>query len=134
MTRGGHWNETELMTAKAMFEAGESYHSIADAIGRSPMAIYDKLRSKFRLCRGAPDAYDGPPIPLTAECQAYRQDCKLGSQILREACLDHFCRIANRAGLGLDDVLFAYRNGGPAPVPGTERVYRGQGAQKALAA
>lgn len=77
--------------------------------------------------------WDGPPIGLTKEDEGHRQDAKLGSQILREACLDHFCRIANSRGLSLADVTDAYANGEPAREPGTERVYRGQAAERMAA-
>lgn len=61
-----------------------------------------------------------------------RKDARLGSQILREACLDLFCRLANDSGIALDDVLTAYRNE-RSRIPGTERVYRGQAAERMAA-
>jgi hypothetical protein len=35
----------------------------------------------------------------------YRADCKLGSQILREACLDLFQRTANRYLISMSDAM-----------------------------
>lgn len=89
------------------------------------------MRGRPRLEQ--PGYYDGPAIPLTTECQRWRLDAKLGSQILREACLDHFCQIANSNGLSLADVTADYANGRAPKEPGTERVYRGQAAERMAA-
>lgn len=81
-----------------------------------------------------PHYYDGPAIPLTTECMRLRQDAKLGSQILREACMDLFCRTANRYMIALDDAMACHLGYHSKPViPGTERVYRGQAAERMAA-
>lgn len=61
--------------------------------------------------------YDGPPIPLTMECQKYRQDCKLGSILLGGAIRDLLCRME-------PDAAVAVLGGPRKPTPGTERVYK----------
>lgn len=64
-----------------------------------------------------------------------RSDAKLGSQVLREACLDLFQRTANRFQIKMDDAMACHLGHHSKPViPGTERVLRGQAAQRALAA
>lgn len=76
-----------------------------------------------------------PGIGLEKPEEAYRKDCKLGSMILREACLDLFCRTANRYHIGLDDAMACHLGYHAKPiVPGCERVLRGQGAMRKLAA
>lgn len=91
------------------------------------------MRGRPRLAQ--PGYYDGPPIPLTKECQAYRQDAKLGSQILREACLDLFCRTANRYRISMNDAMACHLGYHARPViPGCEKALRGQFAARRLAA
>lgn len=64
-----------------------------------------------------------------------RRDAKLGSQILREACLDLFQRTANKYMIRMDDAMACHLGyHSRVVIPGTERVYRGQGAERALAA
>jgi hypothetical protein len=65
----------------------------------------------------------------------YRKDCKLGSQILREACLDLFCRTANRFHISMDDAMAKHLGTHVRPIiPGCEKAIRGQFAQRKLAA
>lgn len=74
-------------------------------------------------------------IGLEQSDASYRKDCKLGSQILREACLDLFCRTANRYMVSLDDAMACHLGYHAKPViPGCERVIRGQFAERRLAA
>lgn len=76
-----------------------------------------------------------PGIGLEKTEQAYRQDCKLGSQLLREACLDLYCRTANRYQINLDDAMACHLGLHARPVvPGCERAIRGQFAKRRLAA
>jgi hypothetical protein len=44
-------------------------------------------------------------IGLDPVTDSYRKDAKLGSVVLREACLDLFCRTANRYQISLDDAM-----------------------------
>jgi hypothetical protein len=77
----------------------------------------------------------GPAIPLTYECQRYRIGCKHGSQLLREFCLDLFQRTANRERISMDAAM-ACHLGHHSPIvrkPGTERVVRGQAAERIAA-
>lgn len=96
------------------------------------------MRGRPRL--EAPQYYDGPAIALTKEDQHYRQDCKLGSTILREACMDLFCRTANRYGVKLASAI-ARHGCDPQFLTGivsasdpSKPVLRGQLAQRRLAA
>ena len=69
--------------------------------------------------------YDGPPIPLDKDDISLRLDAKLGSQILREACLDLFCRTANRYQISLDDAMACHLGYHAKPViPGMERALK----------
>jgi hypothetical protein len=64
-----------------------------------------------------------------------RKDAKLGSQILREACLDLYQRTANRYKISMDDAMACHLGYHARPViPGCERAIRGQFAQRRLAA
>jgi len=64
-----------------------------------------------------------------------KADAKLGSMILREACLDLFQRTANRNDIPMDEAMDSHLGKHTKVIiPGTERVLRGQGAQRMLAA
>lgn len=64
----------------------------------------------------------------------HREDCKLGSMILREACLDLFQRTSNRYQIKLDDAMACHLGfHSKIVIPGTERIYRGQAAERLAA-
>jgi hypothetical protein len=131
---GTHWSQEELIAAKAMFDAGSSYAEIGEKLGRTDTAIYDRLLREFKISRMRPEYFDGPAIGLTVECQRIRKDAKLGSQILREACLDLFQRTANKYMIRMDDAMACHLGHHSKPViPGTERVIRGQAAERLAA-
>ena len=66
---------------------------------------------------------------------ARRKDAKLGSAILRTACLDLFQRTANRYQIRMADAMACHLGYHSKPViPGTERIHRGQFAERRLAA
>lgn len=65
----------------------------------------------------------------------HRKDAKLGSMILREACLDMFQRTANRFQIKMEDAMACHLGFHSKPIiPGTENAIRGQRAQRMLAA
>jgi hypothetical protein len=65
----------------------------------------------------------------------HRKDAKLGSMVLRELCLDLFSRTANRYNISMDDAMACHLGYHSKPaLPGTERIHRGQFAQRRLAA
>lgn len=67
--------------------------------------------------------------------QHFDQDARLGSQILRVACLDLFQRTASRYMIGLDDAMACHLGYHSRPaIPGCERAIRGQFAERRLAA
>jgi hypothetical protein len=122
MKHGTHWSLADLATARLMYDRGAQYEDIAEVIGRSAVAVYDMLRKRFGATR-VPEYFLGDPIGLTMECERYRRDCKLGSQILREACMDMFCRTANASGISLDEAISGHLGRHERPIiPGTERV------------
>lgn len=132
---GTHWTESELATAKAEYLNGADYGAIGAMIGRSAAAVYDMLRKKLgALPTPQPSYFDGPPIGITMDDERHQKDCRLGSQILREACMDLFCRTANRYMVSLDDAMACHLGyHAPPKKPGTERVYRGQAAERLAA-
>lgn len=66
---------------------------------------------------------------------AHEKDARLGSQLLREACIDLFCKTSNRYMISLDDAMACHLGYHARPViPGCERAIRGQFAQRRLAA
>lgn len=65
----------------------------------------------------------------------HRQDARLGSALLREMCLDLFQRTANAKQVGMDDAMAEHLGRhSRMTIPGTERIIRGQAAQRMLAA
>ena len=46
-----------------------------------------------------------PGIGQQKPDETYRKNCAIGSEILREACLDLFQRTANRYQIGLSDAM-----------------------------
>lgn len=55
--------------------------------------------------------------------------------VLREACLDLFQRTANDRQESMDEAMVRHvGKHSKVVIPGTERIYRGQGAERALAA
>jgi hypothetical protein len=125
MNRSGtHWTEHEMNVARSMYADDATYDDIGAQIGRSGLAVYDMLRKRFGATR-APEYYEADPIGLTMECERYRRDAKLGSQILREACMDLFCRTANHHHVHVSDAM-AHHLGQHAPprIPGTERTHK----------
>lgn len=135
MSRAGtHWDVADMKTAKKLFDQGVDYDAIGALIGRSGMACYDMLRKYYRVSRTAPQQYDGPPIGVTVDCARRRQDAKLGSMVLREACLDLFQRTANLQQLDMDEAMARHlgRHSSIA-IPGTERVHKTASVQRLAA-
>lgn len=136
MNRAGtQWTEDDLGIAKRMYDAGEDYDVIGEAVGRSAAAAYDMLRKRFGATRALKPGYlNETPIGVTVECARYRQDAKVGSDVLRIACLDLFQRTANRYRVSLADAMACHLGyHAPIRIPGTERVYRGQAAERLAA-
>lgn len=130
MKKGTPWSRDELTTALEMYEAGSNYDEIGEAIGRTHGGVYDMLRKRFGVCRARPEYFDGPPIGVTMECERNKKDAKLGSMILREACMDMFCRTANKYHISLDDAMACHLgyHAQPKREAGSERPYVSQRA------
>jgi hypothetical protein len=125
MTDRTLWDPEELQAAKTMREKGMKYAEIGRAFGRSGPAAYKAIQRAYGISENNSRAeyWNGPAIGVTLECTRLKKDAEQGTAALGEACLDYFCRVANKVGRSLDDVLEDYKNGKPASTPGTEQPY-----------
>lgn len=118
------WSDEDIAKVRELHLAGKECEEIAAEIGRTRHGVYYIIRKLFgeRPLAPEPEYVVGPAIGYTHECERIRKDARLGSLNLQIAINDLFCRIANQAGISRNDVMRAYANGGPSPVPGTERI------------
>lgn len=129
------WTDDEIIHATQLRDMRVPYAEIAERMGRTLAGV---KRAFSRYVGKREDRvhsyYDGPAIGLTMECQRYRQDAKLGSAVLREACLDLFQRTANRFNVGMDDAMACHLGyHAPVNIPGRERIYKTASAMRLAA-
>jgi hypothetical protein len=128
------WTTEEIQRALDLYATGISWRKVGSEIGRTKSATLCAVKRHLghipeRRDRGV----SGPAIGLEPSETAYRKDCKLGSMILREACLDLFCRTANRHNTSMDDAM-ARHLGLHSPPKLIRAPYKTQSAMRSLAA
>lgn len=130
------WAEEDVREALRLHDTGLTWRQVGAVFGKSKSSAQAACR-RFQGLKPKEQDYAscGPPIGLEQSEVSHRKDCKLGSQVLREACLDLFQRTANRYRISMDDAMACHLGYHAKPViPGMERVVRGQFAQRRLAA
>jgi hypothetical protein len=96
--------------------------------GRSKSAAQAAVRRyQGKKPRTSYNCGTGPAIGLEQTEMGFRRDCYQGSLSLQRAIESLFARMPERR-------VMAILCPAPARIPGTERIYRGQGAERALAA
>lgn len=122
------WTNHEVLKLRELALSGKSAKQIASEMGRPLFGV----RWKARALQIEIDDFRGKDIEAATDPN---KDARLGSQILREACLDLFQRTANRYYISLSDAMACHLGHHSRPViPGCERAIRGQFAQRRLAA
>lgn len=129
------WTHDEIQKALHLYATGLTWQAVGNYLGRSKSSC---LSAASRHLTRKPEERDrcssGPAIGLTMECERLRLDAKLGSMVLREACLDLFQRTANSHHISMDDAMACHLGyHSKAVIPGTERIYRGQAAERLAA-
>lgn len=120
------WTNHEILTLREMALLGKSARQISLEIGRSIFSVRWKARDlqiDITDFRGKDDEAVTDPD----------KDARLGSQILREACLDLFQRTANRYYISLNDAM-ACHLGFHAPPRFASAPYKTASAMRRLAA
>lgn len=126
------WDLGEASKALEMRRKGFAIKEIAEALGRTPDGVTQALTRFFGTSEKVRHE-TGEPIALTDDDIAAAKDGKIGSEVLRIACLDLFQRTASRYSIRLEDAM-ACHLGFYEPPSIVRAPFKTASAQRGLAA